>query len=159
MPIVQLVWNIEQIHHFDHLPLRHHTNLNNRIHSTMAPHVSSSHLIDICHTWKTAHEIHNSLRYFLLLHLDSIIRQQRILLTSPVFCSTPKQTRRPISNNNSHGRTTPTYKQRCCLDPHPPMPIISQRRLQFTPNSQSFVRYANDETKRIHLPNIKIWLL
>lgn len=113
----------------------------------MAPHVSSSHLIDICHTQQNQ------------FILDSMIRQQRVLFTSPVYCSTPKQTRRTISNNTSHTRVTPVLRQRIIHDQHPPMPIISQRRLQFTPQSQSFVRYANDETKRMHLPNIKIWLL
>lgn len=89
-----------------------------------------------------------------------MIRHQRVLFTSPVCCSTPKQNRRVISNNNSQGRMTPVSKQRMILDQqHPPIPIISQRRLQFTPHSQSFVRYANDEPKRMHIPNIKIWLL
>jgi hypothetical protein len=89
------------------------------------------------------------------------MRQQRVLLTPPVCCSTPKQTRRQISNNNnnSHGRSTSSFKQKFFLDQHPPVPIISQRRLQFTPNSQSFVRYSNDETKRMNIKNIKIWLL
>ena len=89
------------------------------------------------------------------------MRQQRVLLTPPVCCSTPKQTRRQISNNNnnSHGRSTSSFKQKFFLDQHPPIPIISQRRLQFTPNSQSFVRYTNDETKRMNIKNIKIWLL
>ena len=88
------------------------------------------------------------------------MRQQRVLLTPPICCSTPKQTRRQMSNNNSHGRSTSSFKQKFFLDAHPPpIPIISQRRLQFTPNSQSFVRYVNDQTKRINIPNIKIWLL
>ncbi len=91
--------------------------------------------------------------------LDSIMRNQRVLLTPPVCCSTPKQTRRQISNNNSHGRSTSSFKQKFFLDQHPPVPIISQRRLQFTPNSQSFVRYSNDDTKRMNIKNIKIWLL
>ena len=59
-------------------------------------------------------------------------RNQRALLTPPVFCSTPKQTRK---------RKLPV--------------VISQRRLQFTTNSQSFV----DDNKKMTLKNVKIWLL
>lgn len=107
-----------------------------------APHVSSTHFNDIC---------------YILIKLssfaDSLIKQQRILLTPPVFCSTPKQTRRQTPNNNSHGRSTASFKQ------NPSIPIISQRRLQFTPNSQSFVRYSTDDSKRMNIKNIKIWLL
>ncbi|CAF1609461.1 unnamed protein product, partial [Adineta ricciae] len=51
------------------------------------------------------------------------------------------------------GRSTSSVKQ------NPSIPIISQRRLQFTPNSQSFVRYSTDDSKRINVQNIKIWLL
>ena len=69
----------------------------------------------------------------------------RPLLTPPVFCSTPKQTRRqPLAS--SVKRKLPV--------------VISQRRLQFTTNSQSFVRYTNDEeNKRMTIKNVKIWLL
>ncbi|CAF3082537.1 unnamed protein product [Rotaria socialis] len=90
----------------------------------------------------------------------SIMRNQRLLLTPPIYCSTPKQMRRQIpNNNNSHGRSTSSFKQKYNLDQHPSIPIISQRRLQFTPNSQSLVRYSNDDTRRINIKNIKIWLL
>ncbi|CAF4778430.1 unnamed protein product, partial [Rotaria sp. Silwood2] len=89
----------------------------------------------------------------------SIMKHQRLLLTPPIYCSTPKQIRRQIPNNNSHGRSTSSFKQKCFLDQHPPIPIISQRRLQFTPNSQSMIRYSNDDTRRINIKNIKIWLL
>jgi len=75
-------------------------------------------------------------------YIDSPRNQQRPLLTPPVFCSTPKQTRRQSS----------TVKRKIPV-------VISQRRLQFTPNSQSFVRYTNDDTKRMNVQNIKIWLL
>jgi hypothetical protein len=61
----------------------------------------------------------------------------RPLLTPPVFCSTPKQSRRQLP--------TSSVKRK--------MPIvISQRRLQFTTNS-------NNESKRITIKNVKIWLL
>ncbi|CAF1092689.1 unnamed protein product [Rotaria sordida] len=70
----------------------------------------------------------------------SFVRYQRPLLTSPVCCSTPKQIRRqPIK------RKLPV--------------VISQRRLQFTTNSQSFIRYTKDESKRITMKNVKIWLV
>jgi hypothetical protein len=88
------------------------------------------------------------------------MRHQRVLLTPPVCCSTPKQARRQIINNNSHGRSTSSFKQKFSMDQNLlPVPIISQRRLQFTPNSQSFLRYSNDESNRINIKNIKIWLL
>jgi hypothetical protein len=61
-----------------------------------------------------------------------IAGHQRPLLAPPICCSTPKQTRRP----------PPTSLKR----------KISQRRLQFTTNS-------NNESKRMTIKNIKIWLL
>jgi hypothetical protein len=81
--------------------------------------------------------------------LDSIMRHQRPVLTPPVFSSTPIQTRRQPAN---HGRSTSSVKRKLPV-------VISQRRLQFTSNSQSFVRHSNDESKRITIKNIKIWLL
>lgn len=64
--------------------------------------------------------------------------QQSSLIPMPVCCSTPKQTRRQ-------------------LPPPPPTSLtlkrkISQRRLQFTTNS-------NNESKRMTIKNVKIWLL
>ena len=95
------------------------------------------------------------------LLLDSMLRQQRFVFTPPVFSSTPKQTRRQATNTiTSHARSTSSsLKPNCFLDLPGPMPAISQRRLQFTPTSQSFVRYANDDSKRLNIQNIKIWLL
>ncbi|UJR37542.1 hypothetical protein I4U23_030244 [Adineta vaga] len=51
----------------------------------------------------------------------SLSRHQRLVLTPPVWCSTPKQTRRQTPNNNSHGRSTSSCKQ------NPSIPIISQQ--------------------------------
>jgi hypothetical protein len=65
-------------------------------------------------------------------------RHQRPFLTPPIFCSTPKQTRRqPMPS--SVKRKLPV--------------VISQRRLQFTTNSN------NNESKQMTIKNIKIWLL
>ena len=91
--------------------------------------------------------------------LDSIVKYQQILLTPPLHCSTPKQIHRQISHNNSHGRSTSSFKQRYFHEQHPSVPIISQRRLHFTPHSQSIVQYSNDDIRRINIKNIKIWLL
>lgn len=68
---------------------------------------------------------------------DALMRHQRPSLTPPVFCSTPKQTRRRSS----------TVKRKVPL-------VISQRRLQFTTQSQS----PND-SKRLTVKNVKVWLL
>jgi hypothetical protein len=68
-------------------------------------------------------------------------RNQRPLLTPPVFCSTPKQTRRQPTTSSTIKRKLPV--------------VISQRRLQFTTHSQSFV----DENKKMTIKNVKIWLL
>ncbi|CAF2920102.1 unnamed protein product [Rotaria sp. Silwood2] len=74
----------------------------------------------------------------------SFMKYQRPLLTSPVCCSTPKQIRRqPI---------TSSIKRKLPI-------VISQRRLQFTTNSQSFIRYTKDESKRMTMKNVKIWLV
>ncbi|CAF3448559.1 unnamed protein product [Rotaria sp. Silwood1] len=74
----------------------------------------------------------------------SFVRYQRPLLISPVCCSTPKQIRRqPI---------TTSIKRKLPV-------VISQRRLQFTTNSQSFIRYTKDESKRMTMKNVKIWLV
>ncbi|CAF0933004.1 unnamed protein product [Adineta ricciae] len=64
-------------------------------------------------------------------------QRQEPLLTPPAFCSTPKQTRRRSS----------TIKRKLPI-------VISQRRLQFTTHSQS-----TDESKRLTINNVKIWLL
>lgn len=76
--------------------------------------------------------------------LDSFVKCQRPLLTPPVCSSTPKQTRRQPA--------TTSVKRKLPI-------VISQRRLQFTTNSQSFVRYSKDESKRMTMKNVKVWLL
>ncbi|CAF0956974.1 unnamed protein product [Adineta steineri] len=76
---------------------------------------------------------------------QSIMKHQRPLLTPPVFCSTPKQTRRQPTSSSTAKRKLPI--------------VISQRRLQFTTNSQSSVRHSNDQSKRMTMKNVKIWLL
>ncbi|CAF3370763.1 unnamed protein product [Rotaria socialis] len=75
----------------------------------------------------------------------SFMRNQRPLLTPPICCSTPKQSRRQPNASSSVKRKLPV--------------VISQRRLQFTTNSQSFVQYTKDESRQMTMKNIKIWLL
>ena len=78
------------------------------------------------------------------------LRQQRPWLTPPAFSSTPKQVCRPTACHV--GSSTPSFKRKLPI-------VISQRRLQFTSNSQSFVRCSNDDSKRMTMRNVKIWLL
>lgn len=73
------------------------------------------------------------------------MRNQRPILTPPVCCSTPKQSRRQPKASSTIKRKLPV--------------VISQRRLQFTTNSQSFVQYTKEDSKRMTMKNIKIWLL
>lgn len=98
--------------------------------------------------------------WYIYSHIDPCLKSERLLFTPPTFSSTPKPTRRSTTINPSmNGCSNSSCQQKYLFDCHPALPIISPRRLQFTPNAKTLNRYSNDDSKRLNIQNVKIWLL